>query len=250
MELLPRYSLSEAAYHLGMTQDEIMKFIFDGSLSVAIDISSFAFGFIHVATRRRIHVDDWVHDFEDVIDENDTAYAYILLTGLERYVNLTNKKFKLAENTYLGDVKTFCKYPSGHEYGFTYEYFYENQLSVQVDIDRSAYSFPIYITREALLNSKVTKHIPLSHLDDFSQRELSAAERFIKALRDILGEKHNTQTSGYSQIIRNLLIRVYHHQDLIPKAPAIKKMLEIRANCYMDEKTIRNILAHCSPSKK
>ncbi|WP_154724394.1 hypothetical protein [Thiothrix nivea] len=115
---------------------------------------------------------------------------------------------------------------------------------------RSFYSVTTYITREALLNSKITKHIPLSHLDDFSQRELAAAERFIKALRDILGENNSIQVSGHSQIIRNLLIRIYHHQDLIPKAPAIKKMLEIRANCYMDEKTIRNILARCLPSKK
>ncbi|WP_040839380.1 hypothetical protein [Thiothrix nivea] len=126
MELLPRYSLSEAAYHLGMTKDEIIGFISNGSLSIAIDISSFSFGFRHIATRQKFQPDDWLCDFEDAVDGDSTAYAYVLLTELERYAGFTNKRFIVAENVYLGDVKTFCKYPSGHEYGFTYEYFYEN----------------------------------------------------------------------------------------------------------------------------
>lgn len=169
MELLPRYSLETAAYCLGCSIDVLLRLIREGSLSIAVDVCELPFGYIHLETRKRTYENEWLYDFEDLLDEDNTAYAYLIITNLSRY-NGFNRKLKIADRIPLRSFDTFSKYPVGHPEAYNFENFFERYFPVKKDVleqiqaREELYTFPTYITRNALLSSPITKQM-LAHAE-------------------------------------------------------------------------------------
>lgn len=246
MKILPRYSIDSASQSLGIDKVVLLEHIKKGELSLAVELTAFNYGFFNLSKEKPIDSSDWIHDFEDVLDEDNIAYAYIVLGGIQRYENFRNPRFVIADKASIRQIDYFTKYPAGYDAEFYEQLFRVNaipNLLVGAEKFDEIHSFDVYITREALRHSPLTSYLfSLKDWPELTGRQIPIAEQLISGLKRYLGDQTPSSPVGHLNVIHNLLIKIYKTEENIPKAPTLLKLVE-KQGVEMTEKTLRTLLS-------
>lgn len=269
MDLLPSYSLDTAACQLGISKDFLMQLIKDGGVSVAVSVYDLSFGYIHLETRKRTYPDDVLFDFGRLLGEDSVAYAYLALSS--PFCSGLNHRLNLDNHIHLRNFDVFSKHPIGHEESLKYENLFQRVYPTQKEIleqmREDAYTIPLYVTRNALLSSPVTRQMlenpirktnlgnqqvqALKIIEEFRDvQQIAAAAKAIKAIEEVLLGREYTQpqTGLYAETFRRVLVEKFG--DKIPKEPTLNKHIEMERarrglrGVSLPRDSLRNMLAH------